>query len=360
MRTLADPARSSPSRAWVRTIREGTTALIADIDEQAIHQSLEGDEQLLQAFRAVDFTSQISVPLLARGRTLGGLTFTSVPATGDTTRPISGWRRTSRTARRSPSTTRAPAARQRRQPAEGRVPRARCRTSCARRSTPSSAGRACCAAGAAARRTSAPRALETHRAQRAARRRSSSRTCSTSRASSPASCGSNVQPVDLAAIVDARAIDAVRPAADAKGIRLERDARPACRPDVAATPSGCSRWCGTCCRTRSSSRPRGGARQRARSQRANAHVELDRQRHRAAASRRSSCRTSSSASGRPTPRRRASTAGSASACDRQATWSSCTAGTIEAESDGAGRGSTFTVRCRSVTAPACSPARAAQ
>jgi signal transduction histidine kinase/ActR/RegA family two-component response regulator len=81
MRTLADPATASPSRLWLRTIREGTTSMIANIDAEAIHRSLQDDERLLHAFRAVAFTSQISVPLMARGRTIGGLTFTLGPGT---------------------------------------------------------------------------------------------------------------------------------------------------------------------------------------------------------------------------------------------------------------------------------------
>ena len=48
------------------------------------------------------------------------------------------------------------------------------------------------------------------------RRCSSSTTCSTSRASSPARCGSTCAPVDLQAVVEA-ALEAVRPAAEAKG-----------------------------------------------------------------------------------------------------------------------------------------------
>jgi signal transduction histidine kinase len=53
--------------------------LIANIDQEAIHRSLEDDEELLRAFQAVGFTSQISVPLRARGRTIGGITFTLGP-----------------------------------------------------------------------------------------------------------------------------------------------------------------------------------------------------------------------------------------------------------------------------------------
>src|SRR6185503_9694825 len=40
MRTLADPATSGPSRTWLRTIREGTPSLLADIDMAAVERSL--------------------------------------------------------------------------------------------------------------------------------------------------------------------------------------------------------------------------------------------------------------------------------------------------------------------------------
>ena len=64
-----------------------------------------------------------------------------------------------------------------RQPDEGRVPRHALATSCARRSTRSSAGRRSCSAASQRRRTSLPQGLDDDRAQRPRRRRSSSRTC---------------------------------------------------------------------------------------------------------------------------------------------------------------------------------------
>jgi len=79
METLANPDTASMSRGWLRTIREGTTTLFADIDAGTIARSLEGDPALLRAFDQVRFTSQISVPLRARGRTIGGITFTLGP-----------------------------------------------------------------------------------------------------------------------------------------------------------------------------------------------------------------------------------------------------------------------------------------
>src|SRR6185503_10148587 len=74
-----DPTDASPVRSWVRTIREGTPTLLAEIDEAIVARFLEGDPELLRAFAEVGFTSQISVPLVARGRTIGGITFTLGP-----------------------------------------------------------------------------------------------------------------------------------------------------------------------------------------------------------------------------------------------------------------------------------------
>jgi signal transduction histidine kinase len=79
MQTLADPATAAPMRTWVRTIREGTSALLADINEETIRESLKGDDRLVTVFDEVRFTSQISVPLRVRGRTIGGITFTLGP-----------------------------------------------------------------------------------------------------------------------------------------------------------------------------------------------------------------------------------------------------------------------------------------
>ena len=79
MQTLADPANATTARSWIRTIRDGTPTLLAEIDEAVIAGSLQGDPLLLRAFDEVQFTSQISVPLVARGRTIGGITFTLGP-----------------------------------------------------------------------------------------------------------------------------------------------------------------------------------------------------------------------------------------------------------------------------------------
>jgi len=79
MQTLADPTNATTARSWIRTIRDGKPTLLAEIDEAVITRSLQGDAQLLRAFDEVRFTSQISVPLVARGRTIGGITFTLGP-----------------------------------------------------------------------------------------------------------------------------------------------------------------------------------------------------------------------------------------------------------------------------------------
>ena len=79
MRAISDPQTSAPSRTWVRTIREGTPALLADISAADAHRSLDGDERLIANFNELRFTSQISVPLRARGRTIGGITFALGP-----------------------------------------------------------------------------------------------------------------------------------------------------------------------------------------------------------------------------------------------------------------------------------------
>jgi signal transduction histidine kinase/ActR/RegA family two-component response regulator len=74
MQALADPEAGGPSRAWFRTIRDGTPALLADISEDDIRESLQADDRLLRVYDEVRFHSQISVPLRVRGRTIGGIT----------------------------------------------------------------------------------------------------------------------------------------------------------------------------------------------------------------------------------------------------------------------------------------------
>ena len=123
----------------------------------------------------------------------------------------------------------------------------RCRTSCARRSTPSSAGAACCCDGTLDPKKR--RALEV--IDRNARcRPSSSTTSSTCRASSPGKLRLETRPVDLAAVVGA-ALDAVTPGRRGQGHRRHLDRRvDERRAGVRATRSACSRSSGTCSRTR--------------------------------------------------------------------------------------------------------------
>ena len=65
----------------------------------------------------------------------------------------------------------------------------------------------------------------------------------------------DLQEMDLHKVI-AAATDSVRPALDARQIRFQTHDRSRRRTDARATRTGCSRWCGTCCRTPSSSRPR--------------------------------------------------------------------------------------------------------
>ncbi len=64
----------------------------------------------------------------------------------------------------------------------------------------------------------------------------------------------DLQPLELPVILEA-ALDTVRPAADGKGIAVVLSVEPGA-PAVRATPTGCSRWSGTCSPTPSSSRRR--------------------------------------------------------------------------------------------------------
>jgi signal transduction histidine kinase/ActR/RegA family two-component response regulator len=79
MRTLADPTDATSARNWIRTIRDGASTLLAEIDATVVERSLQHDPLLLRAYDEVRFASQISVPLVARGRTIGGITFTLGP-----------------------------------------------------------------------------------------------------------------------------------------------------------------------------------------------------------------------------------------------------------------------------------------
>ena len=63
----------------------------------------------------------------------------------------------------------------------------------------------------------------------------------------------DLRPVDLGDVVRS-ALETVRPAAEAKGIRVDCVLDPGGGSAARATPTACSRWSGTCSRTRSSSR----------------------------------------------------------------------------------------------------------
>ena len=249
-------------------------------------------------------TAYISVPLVANGRTLGAITFVTAESRRTLRRPMTSL--VAQDVAQSGGARRGQRPRLRRGARPRTAPRTsssrRSRTSCARRSTRSSAGRAMLRRAARRAGPKHGHARRGDRAQRARRRRSSSRTCSTCRASSPASCAST-----SSASISARGargrVDAVEPAAEAKGLALADRHRGRRRRDVSAIASGCSRWCGTCSRTPSSSRRAAAAcrsaLRRVGSQRRDHGVATP-----ARASRRSSCRTSSIASARPTAARR--------------------------------------------------------
>ena len=117
-----------------------------------------------------------------------------------------------------------------------------------------------------------------HRTERPAAGAADRATCSTCRASSRASCGSTSRPVDRRARhPGARS----RPSARRRRPRTcgcsPRSISPACR--WPAMRSGCSRSCGTCCRTRSSSRRAADVCSVA-AARVDSHVEIAGERHR--------------------------------------------------------------------------------
>ena len=59
-----------------RVIRAGVSELVPEIDE-AFLREITADERDFELFRAIGFTSTMSVPLVARGRMLGALTFST-------------------------------------------------------------------------------------------------------------------------------------------------------------------------------------------------------------------------------------------------------------------------------------------
>jgi signal transduction histidine kinase len=79
MLTLASRRHPNRARGWGRTITQGTLELFEQIDETAIRQALGDQPELRQAFDALQFTSQLSVPMVARGRLVGAITFALGP-----------------------------------------------------------------------------------------------------------------------------------------------------------------------------------------------------------------------------------------------------------------------------------------
>ncbi len=145
----------------------------------------------------------------------------------------------------------------------------------------------------------------------------------------------DLQPTDVAAVVEA-AVESVRPQAEAQGasrfasIARRRSTR---RSAVDPQPAPAGRLEPPLQRdqvhaARRAHRRRARARRRRTSRSPCATP--------ASASRRSSCRASSTASARPTPRRRARTAGSASAVDRQAAGRAARRDACTRKSDGRG------------------------
>ncbi len=167
-----------------------------------------------------------------------------------------------------------------------------------------------------------------------------------------------LRPADLPAVV-AAAADAVRPAAAAKGVRLDVPADGAAPRPSTATPTGSNRSSGTCWPTPSSSRPAGGT---------VAGVVAAGRRARGAGVTDTgqgigptSCRTCSTASARPTGPPAASTAGWGWGWRSSATWSSCTAARSRPRATGraGGRRSACCLPGAAADRPAAPPAAAA-
>jgi hypothetical protein len=97
MQTLADPSERHDARSWIRTIRDGTPTLLAEIDEAS-------SRGLFRAMpNSCARSTRCGSPAKSRCRwspaaTIGGITFTLGPGERRTTRPMSA-RRGSRPAR---------------------------------------------------------------------------------------------------------------------------------------------------------------------------------------------------------------------------------------------------------------------
>ena len=150
----------------------------------------------------------------------------------------------------------------------------------------------------------------------------------------------NVQPVDFPEIVR-RAIDAIAPAAEAKGVRVETVLDPNASP-ISGDPDRLQQVLWNLLSNAVKFTNRGGKVQ-VRLERVDSHVEVTSATP-ASASRRSSCRTSSNGSGRPTPASPASAAGSAWGSRSPASSPRCTAARSRSSSGGVGQGSTFRLK----------------
>jgi len=71
--------RAHESRGWVRAIRESRPILFSEITPEVVVDTLREHPDLVAAYSKLRYTSQISVPLMTRGRTLGGITLALGP-----------------------------------------------------------------------------------------------------------------------------------------------------------------------------------------------------------------------------------------------------------------------------------------
>jgi signal transduction histidine kinase len=79
MLLLAGRPRPNRARGWGRTIVDGTVELFEEIDERAISEALRDDPVMTAAFHQLALVSQLSVPMRARGRLVGAITFAYGP-----------------------------------------------------------------------------------------------------------------------------------------------------------------------------------------------------------------------------------------------------------------------------------------
>ena len=199
------------------------------------------------------------VPLVANGRALGAMTFVSAESRRHYTRRDLPFAETvARRAAVAIDNARAYGEAQAREPRRRTSSSPRCRTSCARRSTRSSAGRSMLRSAGGSTRGHRQQRARDHRAQRAragaAHRGPARRLAHHLRQAAARRCSRSTCAHVVAGARSTRC--GRRPRRRAS--RSTSCSTPARRGDP-ATPTACSRWCGTCCRTRSSSRRAAGA-----------------------------------------------------------------------------------------------------